>query len=203
MKFAACASSIGIETEDARESRIAGHDRAVRFHDEIAGEIFIDETAITLLAATKRFRRAHAIGYVGVDLQPGRIRACIGQRPTARDHDLDAVAAGLPELAFPMVLGAESCLEPAERLCRAGFEQLVHVLPERFLALPAINPLRAAIPVGDRAVRVADDDRVAREIEQLRVLQKILPRPLEIALRVAPRLNARRTAGAEFRRDIS
>ena len=109
-----------IETKDPRERRIAGHDRAVRFHDQVAGEIFIHETPVTLLAATKRFCRPHAIGDVGIDLEPGRVRFRVGQRPAACDHDLDPILAGLPQLTLPMVLGAKGRLEPAERFGGVG-----------------------------------------------------------------------------------
>src|SRR2546426_8740219 len=71
------------ETKDAREGGITRDDPAIRMHDEIAGKILLDETAVALFALSQRVIRLFVHGDIGVDLNAQRIRLIASERPAA------------------------------------------------------------------------------------------------------------------------
>ena len=53
---------------------------------------------------------------------------------------------------------------------QGGLQELVGDLADRLRGLPSVQLLRAAVPVGDRAVQVTDEDGVVREVEEIGLL---------------------------------
>src|ERR1700736_189965 len=75
----------GIETEDAGGGGIAGHDLAIGVHDEHAGEILRDGTAVALVRFVSQVWSIlhHGAREAGVAVDRGSLRARISSRPPA------------------------------------------------------------------------------------------------------------------------
>src|SRR5215210_4550909 len=112
------------------------------------------------------------LGYVAVDLKDRRRLAVVVplQYPTARYHGLRAVAFGVYEFAFPVSLAKELGLYLFQRLREPLFQQRKAAFPHSLFPAPTIRILRTAIPEGDRAVHIADQDGIMGEVEQSRLL---------------------------------
>ena len=81
--------------------------------------------------------------------------------------DDPAVASDLLEFAFPMRLSAQRFLQIGCALGKNCLEEFVDIPSLDFLFLPTVDALRTTIPIGDRVLRVAQDDAVIREVEQV------------------------------------
>ena len=111
-----------------------------------------------------------ALGDVGVDLKDGHgLAAGIALNSlAARDDDLAAVPARVHKLAFPVALSHQRPIDGSQRNREPRLEQRMGDLIVSLLTRPAVQTLRAAIPVRDRAgAHVADQDRVLGQLEEL------------------------------------
>jgi hypothetical protein len=80
-----------------------------------------------------------------------------------------AVARSVGQLALPVAVGEQGALDLVGG-GQLGVQQLVDDAAERGGAAVAVDALGAAVPVGDGAVEVADDDGVVGEVEELGLL---------------------------------
>ena len=98
------------------------------------------------------------------------------QRPPACDDDLCAVRPGLCEFPLPSSGAQELCADLLERTRKGRAQKLTGALADGLLRRPPQGLLRAAVPVGDHVVHVADEDRVVGEIEQARLARELVAR---------------------------
>jgi hypothetical protein len=129
------------EPEAMHERGITRHDAAVGTHDDVAGEILIDEASIARLAATQRFLGFLLPGDVGIDLKAGRGSRVALQRPMAYHVNPGAVATNLDELAFPEWLRPQGRFDVSIRIRELRLQELIDVLADRFFLGPAVDPL--------------------------------------------------------------
>ena len=69
------------------------------------------------------------------------------QRPSARHHHVCSISFGLPDLAFPAAGAQQLRLNLIGRHGKDCAQQLVSVLPDRFLCRPPVQLLSAPVPV--------------------------------------------------------
>ena len=159
----ACARVLDrIETEDAREGRIAGDNRTVGVHDEVAGQVFLDKAPVAFLAPAQGLLARDPARHIDAELQKGGGGIIPLQSPASRDDDLRPVPANLLDLALPMVRSLQSLPDGGQFLRRTRLQERMHVASDRLIARPAVEALRAAIPIGYFARRIRNDDRVVR-----------------------------------------
>ena len=107
----------------------------------------------------QRFLEPLAFGDVAVGLQ-NELPLSLRQRDLdAVHHDLAAVLGAVNELTDPTTVALE-CLVQGCLCGRVLGEQLRSAASQRFLPAEPVEKLRAVIPVLDRAVHPADEDRL-------------------------------------------
>ena len=109
---------------------------------------------------------------VGVDLQySGRTAAAVPpHRPPAQNVNHRAIPAGMLEFALPIPGRRRFAVDFLERFGMLRREQIVRDLADRVRLRPAVHALRPLVPVADRVVGIERQDRVARQLQQLRLL---------------------------------
>ena len=90
--------------------------------------------------------------------------------PPARNGDPRAISPGVHELPFPPPDAEHDPLDLVERAREDRLQQLVRDFAERLVALPSVQLLGAAIPVGDRVVLATNEKRVVGEVEKAGLL---------------------------------
>src|SRR5207244_349785 len=85
-------------------------------------------------------------------------------------RDARPVTLGVNELALPTAAAAQRVGDALERFGERGLQKLVGDLADRLRGLPSVELLRAAVPVRDDVVHVADEDGVVREVEKAGLL---------------------------------
>src|ERR1700730_13964743 len=83
---------------------------------------------------------------------------------------MPAVARRVSELALPAPGARQRFRDLLERSGKYRLQELMRDLAERLVPSPSIELLGAAIPVGDLVARIADENRVVREFEELHLL---------------------------------
>ena len=168
------------ETKRAGEGRVAGENRAVGANDEVAGQILVHEATVTFFASAQLAFRVFMGADVRVNLETPALGVCRGHRPMAGHAKRGAIAALLFQLSFPMSILQKALLDHAQRLEKLSLKESVHICPQCFLVRPAVGSLGPAIPVGDRALAIGEEDAVLREIEQLGLDVEMLARESEL-----------------------
>jgi len=109
-----------------------------------------------------------ALGDVVVRLEDRRdpIGSAAPQRPAAGHHDRGPVAARVDELAFPAPGPGQLGHDVGQRSREDGPHAGVGHRADRLRFRPAVELLRAAVPVGDDVLPIADEDGVVGQIEQ-------------------------------------
>src|SRR5947209_952854 len=130
------------------------------------------ERADTLHALRAEKLRLHffALGDVGIDDENGlRLFAVVAhERPATLNRDLRSRLRPLAHLAAPLALLADGPLPLLElRFVQLAQQtQLARRPPRRLLRRPAVDALRALVPVENLFVEAADDYRVPRLVEE-------------------------------------
>ena len=96
------------------------------------------------------------------------------QGPPAGHHDRRPVAPGVDELAFPASGARQLGHDVGERGGKDRPHPGVRHRPDRLRPRPPVELLRAAVPVGDDVLLVADEDGVVGEIEQRGLIPECL-----------------------------
>src|SRR6266566_680314 len=113
---------------------------------------------------------------VGIDAEDGcrQPKGVELQRPTAGDDDGCAVTTVVHELALPVLVADQLGVDLSQRTRKGGVEDRLRGPPEDLSSAPAVQGFGAAIPEADRpAGYVPDNDRVVREIQELRLLPEL------------------------------
>ena len=112
------------------------------------------------------------------------------QRPAAAHEDRCAIPFIIDKLAFPPACAKQLGLDLVERQRSDGLPEFRTEPAHRFRAVPAVQFLGAATPIGDYIiVEAAGDDRIMRQIEKVGLLAQRRFAPTVFAAR--ERLSAR------------
>src|SRR6202163_677732 len=82
------------------------------------------------------------------------------QRPSTRHYHPGSVGLCLLELAFPAAGAQQLCANFINRYRKVCLQELVSLLPDRFLYRPSVQLLSPPIPVRDDVVHITDKNGV-------------------------------------------
>src|SRR3977135_3607438 len=113
-----------------------------------------------------------ALGVAVVRFEGGySVAAPVGlQGPAARHHDLCTVPLRMGEFPLPPAGAEQLRIDFCQRLGEARLQDLVTGFVDRLLAVPSVESLGTAIPVGDGVGHIPNENRVMREVEEARLL---------------------------------
>jgi len=134
--------------------------------------------ALEPLGTTQLSLDVTPLGHVGVPGEDGgRLTGIVpNERPPDLDHDLVTRTRPLYQLARPRTVPQRApCGVVEDRWIVV--EQVADRPSDDRLGLPPVHPGRALVPVPDGVVEVADQDRVAREVEQPRLFLQCATSP--------------------------
>src|SRR4051794_3800121 len=94
--------------------------------------------------------------------------------PATGDNDGRSVLPYLCNFAFPVAVARHRSLDLVKRDGVVGSQKVAQQFTDGFLSTPAEQPLGSWIPVGDDVGRISHDERVMRELKQLRLFAQRL-----------------------------